>query len=386
MVTPSRLVLSRKRRRMTLAALSKASGISVRSLTAFENGHKSPSSESATSLAQALQVPLDFLTAGSLDEIPVASVSFRALSKMTALDRDAALSAGRMSLLVNDWIEQRFRLPAVELPTFPHLAPEEAAERLRAAWGLGETPIPNMLHLLEAKGVRVFSVATDCEDVDAYSFRRHGKPLVFINQAKSGERQRFDAAHELGHLVMHSEHKVPQGTDAEEEAQAFASAFLMPRADVLAQSIYDASATQIVSAKRRWKVAAMALTYRLHDLGMLSDWRYRVNAKRLAQLGYRRSEPGGITPETSQVLLKVFRLLAKESGGWKPLLTELKMTKEELNRHVFGLIPTVLQGGAQKTLDKPDLKLVRDGRAKKAAESAATPAIPSAFVHTPRSR
>src|SRR4051794_30523229 len=127
MATPSRLVLARKRRRMTLASLSAAADISVRSLTAYENGHKQPSADNLAALASALRVPESFLSGPMVEEIPVESVSFRALSKMTALDRDAALSAGRVALLINEWIEKRFRLPAANLPTFPHLSPEEAA-------------------------------------------------------------------------------------------------------------------------------------------------------------------------------------------------------------------------------------------------------------------
>jgi hypothetical protein len=47
-------------------------------------------------------------------------------------------------------------------------------------------------------------------------------------------RGRFDAAHELGHLVMHGHERPLPGPEAEREANQFASAFLMPRADVVA--------------------------------------------------------------------------------------------------------------------------------------------------------
>jgi Zn-dependent peptidase ImmA (M78 family) len=38
----------------------------------------------------------------------------------------------------------------------------------------------------------------------------------------------MDATHELGHLVMHWRHDGVKGRKAEEEAQHFGSAFLMP--------------------------------------------------------------------------------------------------------------------------------------------------------------
>jgi hypothetical protein len=84
-----------------------------------------------------------------------------------------------------------------------YASPDTAALYLRQNWGLGERPIPNMLKLLEAKGVRVFSLAENTKAVDAFSVWRNGLPYVFLNIAKSAERSRFDASHELGHLVMH---------------------------------------------------------------------------------------------------------------------------------------------------------------------------------------
>ena len=48
---------------------------------------------------------------------------------------------------------------------------------------------------------------------------------------KTAEHSRFDAAHELGHLVLHR-HGPPRGIEAERQANAFASAFLMPHGSV----------------------------------------------------------------------------------------------------------------------------------------------------------
>jgi Zn-dependent peptidase ImmA (M78 family)/DNA-binding XRE family transcriptional regulator len=358
MLTPSRLVVARKRRRMTLAQLAVASGVSVRSITAFENGHKQPGSDTMDALAEALSFPRGFFEGAPIDEIPLGSVSFRALSKISALDRNAALGAGQVSSLINEWNERHFRLPKTNVPTLSHLDPEEAAERVRALWGLGEAPITNMIHLLEANGIRVFSLAADCENIDAYSLRHQGKPFCILNTRKSGERGRFDAAHELGHLVLHADDRLAHGVEAEDQANQFASALLMPRAGILAQSLRDATPDRILLAKRKWKVAAVALTYRLHDLGLLSEWKYKAVSKRLAQLGYRRGEPGGIVHESSQLLSKVFASLRHDEEKIS-LADALHLTTEELNLHVFGLVPIVLDGGRQTSpAARPLLQLV----------------------------
>ncbi|MGW2281897.1 helix-turn-helix domain-containing protein [Streptomyces sp. NPDC001770] len=361
MLTSSRLILARKRRRMTLSRLSQQSGVSVRSLTAFENGHKDPAPETLELLAAALDLPISFFFASEVEEIEIDALSFRALSKMSALDRDAARSAGRIAIEINRWLEERFTLPKCNVPTLPHLGPEEAAERVRALWGLGEAPIPNMVHLLESHGVRVFSLAADCSSVDAYSLRWKEKtPFVYLNLEKSGERGRFDAAHELGHLVLHSAHRIPHGPEAEQEAQQFASAFLMPRAGVIAQLLHNADARRILSAKKKWKVAAVALAYRLKDLNLITDWGYRTTVKQLSQMGYRRGEPDGIMRETSQLLSKVFAAL--RVGGISPvkMADDLRINVDELNRHVFGLVPLALDGDQEPGQDvtRPNLRLV----------------------------
>ncbi|MEU5331951.1 XRE family transcriptional regulator [Streptomyces asoensis] len=362
MFTPERLVLARRRRRMTLAELARTSGYSAQSITAFENHRKVPSPETLSALAAALHYPLSFFAAPRPADLQLDSVSFRAPSKMTATERDSALSSGAIAVALNVWLEGLFKLPQPDLPTYPHLEPEAAAEQVRAAWGLGEAPVPNTVHLLEARGVRVFSLPSDCLDIDAFSTINAGTPYVFLNTRKTGERGRFDAAHELGHLVLHCEHRIPHGRDSEGEANDFASAFLMPRAGILAQRLHNASLERILSAKRRWGVSAMALTYRLRKLDLLSEWRYSQTMKELARRGYRRAEPdSSLVRESSQLLAKVFEVLRdplKKSPS--DVAAELNIFVEELNEYVFGLVPVAVEGGGQQSAPvRPQLRLVK---------------------------
>lgn len=99
--------------------------------------------------------------------------------------------------------------------------------------------------------------------------------FVFLNTKKSAEHGRFDAAHELGHLVLHR-HGSPQGREAEQEANAFASAFLMPRASLLAQAPHIPTLEHLIKLKKIWSVSVAALTYRLHTVGAISDWHYQT--------------------------------------------------------------------------------------------------------------
>ena len=309
-------------------------------------------------VADALGFPISFFAASDLDEVPSDAVSFRALTKMTATQRNAALAAGSLAFALSDWIEERFRTPEPDVPKLgPGIDPETAAEIIRGEWCLGEQPIPNMIHLLEARGVRVFSLAEESREVDAFSFRRAETPFVFLNTMKSGEHRRMDAAHELGHLVLHWRHEGAQGRKAEQEAQAFASALLMPRATISSLAPRFVTLPEVMPHKRRWQVSAMAYVYRLHKLGLLSEWQYRTLNIEMSKRGYRTREPKPrIRPETSQVLTKVFNVLRKEGLSNAYIASELDLCPADLAGLVFGLtmVPVAGQGqGGQQPQDDP---------------------------------
>src|SRR5258707_15812555 len=116
MLTPSRLVIARKRRGLTLTRLADLTALSTRSISLYENGHQEPTEETLLQLANVLDVSPAFLSGPDVDEIPVDAVSFRALSKMTARQRDRALSAGREALLINNWKKTRFELRTADRP------------------------------------------------------------------------------------------------------------------------------------------------------------------------------------------------------------------------------------------------------------------------------
>jgi Zn-dependent peptidase ImmA (M78 family)/DNA-binding XRE family transcriptional regulator len=288
---PSRLVLAWKRRGLTMTRLAEAIGVESRSISGYEKGEFSPDPDKRALLAKVLRFPATFFSGDDLEPLSPDTASFRALSKMTAGQRDMALGAGTIALLLNEWIEERFDLPAANLPDLSRDAgPEAAAASMRQLWGLGELPVKNMVHQLESKGVRVFSLAIDAAEVDAFSMWHDGTPFVFLNTLKSVEHSRFDAAHELGHLVLHR-HGEPQGQEAEREAHAFAAAFLMPRGSVLAHAPRFATVGHLVKLKKYWTVSVVAPAYRLHALGALSEWHYRQLYIEISTRGYRKNEP-----------------------------------------------------------------------------------------------
>jgi Zn-dependent peptidase ImmA (M78 family) len=280
-------------------------------------------------------------------------VSFRSMTKLTARQRDAAVAAGSIAFVVSDWVDREFDLPDVDIPDFSGAGPDVAAQSLRQHWGLGELPIKNMVHLLESKGIRVFSLAENCHEVDAYSVWRGTRPFVFLNTVKSGERRRFDAAHELAHLVLHR-HASPNRLEAEKEAQAFAAAFLMPTASIRAIGRVVPTLDFIIQTKKKWIVSAAAMTMRLHSLGMLTYYHYNRLYVELSSKGYRTNEPFSVKSETSQVWKKVFSEIRRDGFGVQWLADILLLPANEIIKLVFGLVtvglPTseVVHGSKQR--------------------------------------
>lgn len=340
---PSRLDLARRRRGITKTDLATELGLSTRVLRAYERGDRFPGPRTIDTMARVLEYPPAFFHGPDLDEPPVGGTSFRAMSRLSARDKDRALAAGALALALSDWIEARFELPTPAVARYEGLAPEMAAMAVRNEWELGERPIRNMIHLLESRGVRVFSLAEECPDMDAFSFWRCDIPYVLLNTMKSAEHGRMDAAHELGHLVMHWRGEVGH-KDAEREAQQFASAFLLPRADVVAEVPRAPRLPLLVQRKRRWNVSVAALTYRLWTIGLLTEWQYRALFMEISRLGYRKSEPNGAAPERSQLLDKVFVAMRAEGMAKGAIATDLAIPLDELARAVFGLVLTPLTG------------------------------------------
>lgn len=340
---PTRLVLARKRQGWTKAQLAAAANLSTRILFAYERLEKEPSSDTVAVLADRLRFPVEFFYGPDLDEPSLESASFRSLKKLTARHRDQALASGALALALSDWIDAKFHLPEPSIPNYDEsIDPEIAAEGVRAEWGLGERPIKNMIHMLEAHGARVFSLREECRDLDAFSLWRNDAPYVFLNTFKSAEHMRMDGAHELGHLVLHR--RATPGRDVEREAKAFASAFLMPRGSVLGKAPRRRTLPALIQAKHEWSVSVAALAYRMHTLNLLSDWQYRSLFVEMSRNGYLTNEPQGCQAESSAVLTKVMRSLRDDGVTLAAVARDLRIYPEELNRLVFGLVLTEVRG------------------------------------------
>jgi Zn-dependent peptidase ImmA (M78 family)/DNA-binding XRE family transcriptional regulator len=343
---PTRLAIARKRRGYGKTEFAEKLGVSSRMITAYESGDSTPSLETFSKIQTVLGFPAAFFEGEDLEEPQCFDVSFRSLSTMSAKLRDMALSQGALAIYFTKWLESLFELPTPNLLDLgAETEPEVAAEYLREAWGIGQQPVKNMIHLLESKGVRVFSIAVESKSVDAFCTWKGDTPFIFLNRFKSAERSRFDAAHELCHLTMHR-HGGPKGRNAELEANRFASAFLMPRGGVLGHLPEQPHLRELLRIKKIWNVSVGALCHRLHELNALSDWYYKSLMVEISKRGYRAHEPNGSPRETSLVLPKLLSSLYKEDSLSRAQIAEkLAIPLSELEGLLFSLVMTGINGG-----------------------------------------
>lgn len=362
-INPKQITFARVRRRLSKAQLAKELSVTSRSLQNYETGTSAPDSELLARMAKLLKFPQQFFfIEEDMPEIKEQAVSFRKLSKMTDGMKACAFAAGAIAFQVNQWIEDRFSLPQADLPDLSDLSPEEAAATLRRVWRLGNAPIPNMVHLLESKGIRVFSLAEEAREVDAFCTWYEGKPFVFLNTIKSAERSRFDAAHELGHLVRDiysMQHGQAHGPEMERQADAFASAFLMPKESVATNQPPAYTVKYLMTLKHYWGVSLAALAYRFNSLGLVSEWNYRSLCIEIAKSGYRTKEPEPMERETSQLFTKVLDILHGRKQGRREIAESLCLSVDEINALTFQLTQLSVMTGAADTnmASKPPPKL-----------------------------
>lgn len=345
-----RLTLARQLAGLRKTDLASKLDKSSTAVAAWEAGSKRPTAATVAQLALSLGVEPGFFAIRP-DDVAALSTTphFRSLRSTTQVARDQAFSYGKVAVDIAQTLERHVEFPDVDLPSFPVAideqagdGPEQAARVVRREWDLGAGPLKHLTRLLEHHGVLVVFSPPQTASVDAYSFDSRLRPVVVLNPVKRDYyRQRFDVAHELGHLIMHGDAE-PGGRIVEEQANRFASELLMPAAtihDFLPTAMGRNAWISLGRLKEQWGVSIQALLFRARRLGRLSDVSYRNAMTTVSARGWRRDEPGLVnTIEQPSLLPKAIELLEQE-GASEALLVEQCRVPIELFRLVTGRVP-----------------------------------------------
>ncbi|MDF0531037.1 XRE family transcriptional regulator [Tsukamurella sp. 8F] len=266
-----RVRLARARCGLTRAELGARVGVSARTVAAYETGDVPWGAGPV--LADALDVPEQYLARPSVPHVDPDRLCFRAGHRVTRRQRGIAASCAATAIEIDRWIDARFDGPDLDLPSYSGEGPELAALLLRDHWQLGAAPLPNLVQLAEARGVRVFSLPTSAEAARAFSLWTDEIPLVFVSRRQTPEETRFDLAHELGHLVLHDA-CVDGHAMLEREADRFAREFLVPRDAVEYEFDPRPSVDSVVSTAARLGVAPELLASVAFEAGRMGERDY----------------------------------------------------------------------------------------------------------------
>lgn len=311
---PRRLTLARWSEHLTKRELADRSGLSPASITQYEAGRTLPPPTTIARLALALGMPVAYFqrAEGRRRPDPSARSFFRSLRSTPQRDRDRADAHAEHVFDLVEYLDQNVTLPA---PDVPQIAPksgdrteiELVAKQVRQAWEVPDGPIANVVRLLEVHGVIVARLDSGGTKLDAFSRWFGDRPLVLLWADKGDKaRSRFDAAHELGHLVMHSDPD-PLDRQQEQEANMFASAFLMP-ADEVSPYLPRRSPTiedwpKVLDWRKHWGVSAKALLYRARELGALNEAGFRRSMVAYNKRGLRDIDGSGLGAPEAPLLI-----------------------------------------------------------------------------------
>lgn len=317
-----RLAVGRRLRGMPRARLAEQVEVSAAAITQFERGDARPTSPVLAAIALALQLPREFFLRGAaIGRIPSSAAYFRSLRSTSALTRDQALAFAELASAVVDVIEQYVELPAIRVPTHPveePLSPDDVAAAAAAArheLGVGSGPVGHVVRTMEAAGIVVLELPAEYDTargLDAFSTHHTARPIALLSDNKQDKaRSRFDAAHELGHLVMHPDAD-PGSKLMEDDAHAFAAQFLAPDAELLPYLPPRFDWGPLLELKRHWGISVKSISYRAHKSGRWTDAQYRRAMQNLALDG--RTERGSLGPREEPAMLGRAAALIEEAG------------------------------------------------------------------------
>jgi Zn-dependent peptidase ImmA (M78 family)/transcriptional regulator with XRE-family HTH domain len=308
--------------------------VSVAAISQYENNVCNPRSEIVSLMANELKVKEAFFfkPINKGEPNPIFWRSRHAATKASRTVAERRLAWAKT--ISDEYLKSYLDLPALIVPkrneigvpddprTLSDEGIEQMAARCREFWGLGTTPIPELTTILENYGLLLTYGDLESENLDAFSnvSEYDGSFHVFLGMGKkTGARSRFDAAHELGHLILHShlpkryldEEKVKRHALVEHQAYRFASAFLMP-ANSFRSDVWMTSLEALASLKERWKVSVGAMIKRCDDLGMIDETHVRrlwINYNRR----WKNSEPydDKVPFEAPQLMKRCFDLLTE---------------------------------------------------------------------------
>ncbi len=334
------VILARESRGLTQKDLARKLSITQGALSRIEGGLRGMTSASLEKLSEVLGYPVSFFTQTrpvygvGLVEVfhrKRQSVGMKTIGKIYSL---IDIRTTELTRMLKDVSIDDFDFPQFNIEDYDGSA-KEVARLVRARWRLPHGPIQNITLSLENAGGIVVPFDFETGKIDAISHWPPGLlPLFFVNKYITSDRMRLTLAHELGHIVMHRKQATPE---IEQEANEFASEFLMPERDIRPY-LHDLSIEKLASLKPYWRVSMAALLKRATDLGTITPRHGRTLWMQISKAGYKVREPIELDiPEETPTLLKEIVKVHIDDMGYssQELSMKLNLFNKELQDIYF---------------------------------------------------
>lgn len=308
-----RLLRARAASGLSQDALGKMTGVSANMIKKYEHNESMPSSSVLIQLSKKLDVRTDYFFRPVNVELNNVEYRKRSTTPKKLLKRihaDVLDQAERWSQLSNLWPNfpvERFKQPDGLPSVISSIDEVEVfAESIRNIWALGMNPIPDLIDLIESKGILV--IVTDVEQeakFDGLQAEIAGQPIIVVSANWSGDRQRFTLAHELGHLLVHG--RLSADLDEEKVCNRFASAFLLPKVAFIehfGNKRHNLEVRELYLLKHEFGVSMSACLYRAKDLGVINESLYKKSWFLFSKKGWRKQEPGDAYPAEKTFLFE----------------------------------------------------------------------------------
>jgi Zn-dependent peptidase ImmA (M78 family)/transcriptional regulator with XRE-family HTH domain len=334
----ARVRLAREACRLTQQQLAASTGVSQSTLSAIESGRiTDPPQQAITKIASATQFPLSFFRLGPLPDLPEGNYRRR---KRGASKVDKQIRAQVLHVVETvDRSESTLKLPVVVItPIRETPGPDDLetlATGMRGVLGLNnDTPIRNLIRAVERAGVVVVRLPAQAKQHDSFSawpnYGLGGRPIIALSTGHPGDRDRFNVAHELAHLFLHTARPGVARDQAEIEANRFAGALLLPRR-AAKDKLSGRSVTLrvLMDVKASYGLSMAATAIRARDLNLISNVQVESIFKQLSARKWRRNEPVVVLQEMPLMIAQVVEALGGEG--------QLKERAERLSMSCFTL-------------------------------------------------
>jgi len=297
--------------------------ITKQSLSKYEKGDMSPSSEVLIAIAKALKVKPDFFL--KKERVKLGKILFRKKARLSKKDEDSIVEK------VKDYVERFLEIEFIlgvknefinplenkEIGSWEDV--EQAANMLRSAWDIGTDPIPNLVEMLELHGIKVCLIK-GAEEFDGLAVSSSaGIPIVSVNtEGKPTERIRFTVIHELAHLLLKFSEEIEKDEKlVEKYCHRFSTCFLIPTENLfqlIGRKRTYIKIAELISIKEYYGISIRAIVYRLKDLGVISQNYYKRWMVYMNKEYGSKNEPGKYRGEEKPKMfnLLVNRALAEE--------------------------------------------------------------------------